>query len=67
MKPSEPFKGSERLWRMVRLAAFLGLGLTALGTFLSPRQAAFSYLLGFSYWAGISVAALILLGIFHAG
>jgi hypothetical protein len=42
--------------------ALLGLG----GGREGARQALASYLLGFLYWVGISVCALILLGTFHA-
>ncbi|MBC8133586.1 MAG: hypothetical protein H7X95_11445, partial [Deltaproteobacteria bacterium] len=48
-----------------------GLGLLALigtlaGMASDPRPALFSYLWAFAYWGGISLAALVLLQIFHA-
>src|SRR5262249_22809256 len=47
----------------------IGLGLTAARSFMGAdgkRVALFSYLLGFSYWLGLALAALILLMIWHA-
>lgn len=35
------------------------------GLALSPREAAYSYLVAFAYWCGISMASVILLMIFH--
>jgi hypothetical protein len=43
----------------------LGLAATAAGGFLDPRATAHSYLIAFAYWVGISVAALIMVAIFH--
>ena len=50
-------------------AAVIGVLCTALtvGAMLTgSRDAQFSYLMGFCYWAGISFASLLLLMIFHA-
>jgi hypothetical protein len=45
----------------------VGLALTAVGAFTgAKREVLFAYLTSFSYWAGLSMAALILLMIFHA-
>jgi hypothetical protein len=64
--PSEPFRGGGR-W----LTAGGGLGalltlISIVGIFISPREGIFSYLVGFAYWAGIAMASVILLMIFHA-
>lgn len=54
-------------WMIGALVAFaIGGLLTLAGWFLDPHQAAFSWMLGFAWAAGIVVATLILLGIFHA-
>jgi hypothetical protein len=61
-----PFAGGGR-W----LTAGGGLGvvfliISIIGMVVSPREGAFSYLMAFTYWAGISMASVILLMIFHA-
>ena len=43
----------------------LGLAATAAGAFMNPRATAHSYLIAFAYWAGISVASLIMVAVFH--
>jgi hypothetical protein len=45
-------------------AVFTGVALAAI--FVDEKAALFSYLVAFSYWAGVALAALILLMIFHA-
>jgi hypothetical protein len=42
------------------------LGLVGLGSLRSPRAALQSYLLAFAYWAGVVLAGLLLLQIWHA-
>ncbi|WNG42632.1 hypothetical protein F0U61_53975 [Archangium violaceum] len=44
----------------------VGLGVTGLGFALDTRRALFSYLFAFAYWAGLAVASLVLLGVWHA-
>jgi hypothetical protein len=39
---------------------------TLAGLAIDPKQAMFSYLVGFTYWGGISMASVLLLMIFHA-
>jgi hypothetical protein len=61
-----PFKGGGP-W----LGAGGGIGLlllilTFVGMAMNPRDAGYSYLMAFAYWAGISFASVILLMIFHA-
>lgn len=46
--------------------AAVALGLTALGVALDPQRGLWAYHAAFTYWAGVAVAALILLGAFHA-
>jgi hypothetical protein len=48
------------------IAGAAGLALTAVGYFLSPEEALYSYLTAFAYWVGVPAAALILLACFHA-
>jgi len=62
----KPFSGGSR-W----VFAGGGLGLvflilTFIGMAMNPKDAGFSYLLAFAYWAGISFTSVILLMIFHA-
>jgi hypothetical protein len=44
----------------------MGLALTAAGALFDPRRALFAYLVAFTYWAGIALAALLFLMVFHA-
>ncbi len=44
----------------------VGLGASLAGIAMDTQKALFSYLVAFSYWAGIAFASLILLMIFHA-
>ena len=62
-----PYQGGRRLLVPAAVVGAGGLAVTALGALvLDPRRALFAYLVAFVYWTGIAVAALILLGIFHA-
>jgi hypothetical protein len=63
---SAAFTGGQRLVAGAAGAGAAGLALTAIGALLDPRRALFAYLVAFSYWVGIAVAALILLMAFHA-
>ena len=48
-----------RRWqRGALLAGALGLVLCAVGLFIHPRQAAFSYLYGYLFWTGIALGSL---------
>ena len=44
----------------------IGTAVALAGIFMDRKAALFSYLIAFSYWAGIAIASLILLMIFHA-
>lgn len=60
----QKFQGSGWVTR-AGLIGVLGLAATFVGMVIDPRPSFFSYLLGFSYWAGISLASLILVMLFH--
>jgi hypothetical protein len=60
------WQGGRTGLRNAAIAAVAGLGVTAVGAFVDPRRAAFSYLVAFVVWCGVAVAALILLGALHA-
>ncbi|MFO0584589.1 MAG: hypothetical protein U0229_20150 [Anaeromyxobacter sp.] len=61
-----PWQGGKTGLRNALIAAVGGLGLTAVGAFVDPRRAAFSYLVAFTTWCAVAVASLILLGALHA-
>lgn len=61
-----PYRGGARLLRLSAIAGLAGLAVTAAGAALDPRRAAYAYLVAFTYWLGIALGALILLGAFHA-
>jgi hypothetical protein len=61
-----PFKGGGRWVKGGGAAGLLFLLLTFIGIAVSPREAYFSYLTAYVYWAGIGFASVILLMIFHA-
>lgn len=65
-----PFDGGGRAMMIAGVIGVIGLLATVAFMFIgdeeSRRQASASYLLGFTYWVGISVGALILLAAFHA-
>jgi hypothetical protein len=63
--PPAPYRGT-RLAAVSAVIGTAGLALTAVGFFTDRHAAALSYLLAFAYWTGLSVAALLWLGIFHA-
>jgi hypothetical protein len=65
MTVMERYTGTPKLMVPAFGLGVVGLVLTAVGFFTNPAAASFSYLLGFTYWVGISVAALIMLAIFH--
>ena len=61
-----PFKGGGRWVMGGGLAGLLFLVVTFVGIAISPREAYYSYLTAYVYWAGIGFASVILLMIFHA-
>ncbi|MFL5321425.1 MAG: hypothetical protein ACJ790_17320 [Myxococcaceae bacterium] len=65
-----PFDGGARAMMIAGVVGIIGLLATFAMMFVGDesgrRQAFASYLLGFAYWCGISVGALILLCAFHA-
>lgn len=61
-----PFRGGRRLMLAAAAAGALGLLLTGALALWRPRQAGASYLVSFTYWSGIAVAALAMLMTFHA-
>jgi hypothetical protein len=52
---------------MVRAGSLgvLGLGVTFAWMLKDPRVALYSYLVAFAYWAGVALASLVLLMLFH--
>jgi hypothetical protein len=61
-----PFTGGERALRRAGGAAAVLLLLTALGAVLDLRRTLWAYHVAFVYWAGIALAALLLLMSLHA-
>jgi hypothetical protein len=60
------FQGGRQLMLGGAVLGAAGLIATGLGLLFDPRQALFSYLVAFAYFAGIAIAALILLATFNA-
>ena len=61
-----PFTGGLEATRAAAAVGVVGLVLTGVGFGEAPRRALFSYLFAFAYWAGLAVASLLLLGVWHA-
>jgi hypothetical protein len=61
-----PFKGGGSWMMGGGVAGVLLLIVTFIGMAMNPKDAGFSYLMAFAYWAGIAFASVILLMIFHA-
>jgi hypothetical protein len=61
-----PFTGGRRLARWAAAIGAAGLVLTAVGGAFDPRRALHAYLVAYTYWLGIALGALTLLGSFHA-
>jgi hypothetical protein len=59
-------EGGRGLAARAAAVAAVALGLTAAGGIFDARRALWAYHAAFTYWVGIAVAALILLGAFHA-
>jgi hypothetical protein len=62
----ERFDGGRSLLMGAGGIGLLGLLATFAGMALAPRAAMFSYLWAFAYWAGLALASVVLLQIFHA-
>jgi hypothetical protein len=60
------FKGGGSLVMGGAVGGLVLVLATLAGLAIDPKQAMFSYLVGFAYWAGISMASVLLLMIFHA-
>ncbi|WP_224247131.1 hypothetical protein [Hyalangium gracile] len=66
MTSVERYTGTPRLMVPAFGIGILGLVLTAVGAFVGDaRAAAHSYLFAYAYWVGISVAAIIMVAVFH--
>jgi hypothetical protein len=62
-----PWEGGARARNLAGALGAAGLALTLLGGMIGdPRRALYAYLVAFVYWLGLAVAALIVLGSFHA-
>ncbi|MFE8602148.1 hypothetical protein KYC5002_07385 [Archangium violaceum] len=59
------FNGGSKTMTLAGALGVVGLLLTAVGFFTAPQPTMFSYLFGFTYWLGISVATIIMVAIFH--
>jgi len=69
MKTWPVFRGGKTLMGAGAGVGVIGLGLTAARAFLGEggtKVALHAYLVGFAYWFGLALAALVLLGIWHA-
>jgi hypothetical protein len=66
MRVMERFTGGRVPLLASAAVGAVGLGVTGVGWAVDTRRALFSYLFAFAYWAGMAVAALLLLGIWHA-
>jgi hypothetical protein len=60
------YQGGRGLVMGGAVAGLVLLAATFAGLAIDPRRTMFSYLVAFLYWGGISMAAVILLMIFHA-
>ncbi len=61
-----PYTGGRRLALQAAAVGAVGLALTWVGGAFDARRALYAYLVAFTYWLGIALGALILLGSFHA-
>lgn len=61
----ERYTGTPKLMVPAGILGLIGLVLTAVGFVSAPGPTSHSYLIAFTYWVGISVAALIMVAIFH--
>jgi len=60
------FQGGRSLMMGGAVGGLVLVLATLAGLAIDPRHTMFSYLVGFAYWGGISMASLLLLMIFHA-
>ena len=60
-----PFDGGRGLVTKAGAVALVALALTAVGALMDVRRALWAYHFAFTYWAGIGMGALILLGSLH--
>jgi hypothetical protein len=65
MNSVERYTATPKLMPLAGGIGVLGLLATAAGYFVDPRATGHSYLLAFAYWAGIAIAATIMVAIFH--
>jgi hypothetical protein len=63
---ASPYTGGRRAALRAGVVGVAGLALTALGGVFDARRALYAYLVAFTFWLGIALGALILLGSFHA-
>ncbi|PTL84033.1 hypothetical protein [Vitiosangium sp. GDMCC 1.1324] len=59
------FNGGSKVMTLAGAVGVIGLVLTIVGFVTSAQATMFSYLLAFTYWVGIAVAAIIMQAIFH--
>ncbi|MFL5354236.1 hypothetical protein [Archangium sp.] len=62
----ERFTGGRTPMLAAAAVGGVGLAVTGVGFVVDTKRALFSYLFAFAYWAGMAVASLVLLGIWHA-
>jgi hypothetical protein len=61
----EKFRGGSAWMVRAGLAGVVFLAITAVLGFKDPQSTLFSYLVGYTYWAGVALAGLVWLMIFH--
>ena len=62
----QKFQGGRSWMARAGVLGVIGLAATVAGLVSSPKEAYFSYLVAFCYWAGVGLMSLLLLMIFHA-
>jgi hypothetical protein len=62
----QKFQGGKSAMTKAAVAGVLGLIVFAIGLAQDPKAAYHSYLIAFTYWAGVAIGSLLLLMIFHA-
>jgi hypothetical protein len=62
----DKFQGGRQWMVGGGIAGLVLLLVTFLASMGNPQQAMFSYLVAFAYWAGVAMASLVMLMIFHA-
>ncbi len=61
-----PFTGGRRLALVAAAVGVVGLAVTAVGAGVDAHRALYAYLVAFTYWLGLALGMLILLGTLHA-